>query len=112
LCLFCIAIHLPMPHVGWRLLPDKALHVLRRVAQKQADLVREALPLLKPIPRAEEAPGRLLGQIALPCQNGTCLFAAKIGLQAVRAVQIDQRRFVLNGQGKEAKTLGGQLAVE
>lgn len=115
LCLrfFLISIHFPVTGALEcpRPVLDKAFDIIRRITEKQANLMREFMGLTQAQRQLCEPPLRVPCRIMCSGKNRLRFLTGKISLQPFRAVHIDQRVPILLPQRQKSYTARQKLSV-
>ena len=112
--LFLVAVDLPEPRALKivRAVGDEALHVLRRVAEKQADLVREFSRSAHAAHQLRDASAAAAAGIACVCQQRFRCLPAQIAAQCRRTVEVQKRLSLGEPQRQQAQPAGKIAPVE
>ena len=109
-----VAVDLPAAHafVVARPVADKAQHILRGIAQKQADLMGEFSRTLKPVDQVNHAAIGIFRHIAVFEKQGSGPVIGQIALQCIGPVGVDQSAAFANPERKDAYSSGNQFLVQ
>ena len=91
---------------------DEALHVLRRVAEKQPHLVGELTTFTEAADELGHAAAAAAAGIARLGQDALGQTVLQVAVQHGGAVEVQQRLSVLEPDGQQAQALGDQLSVQ
>ena len=109
-----VAVDLPAAHafVIARPIADKTQHILRRIAQKQADLMGEFPLAPEPVDQVNHTAIGVFRHIAVFQKQGSGPLIGQIALQCIGPVGIDQSAAFANPERKDAYSSGNQFLVQ
>ena len=109
-----VAVDLPAAHalVIARPIADKAQHILRRIAQKQADLMGEFPLAPEPVDQVNHTAIGIFRHIAVFEKQGSGPLIGQIALQRMGPVGVNQSSAFANPKRQDANALGHQFLVQ